>query len=405
MADGTRNTRVYGSGQDQVRPDGSPADGRSFLCVDPALLGDEPALAPPLKFPVIDPSTPAEVPPVPRASHRRVHLLVVALVVTALLAAGFGGALWVRSALPLALVFVAVALTFRARRAQADELARAALKSPAAGAADELDTAELPAKRALVLSPGALSIERIRGDRTSLPTALPIKDRFGLTLLSSHRRDRLVAAITSDEGSFLFATTVSDRTVLAELLARSTILGEDDILDATGPDGAPIHLEEQDFHELVSALRARDAGCMDRIVLSDQHGAALVLDAGDLYIKDTHFDLRRPLEWRPILFQEAFGASVTRFQGTWLRQNNAEMVLVSVLPFFESTLFEVEKVGVPELDAMAVRDQRLLQAAPTDPPPVEQRIAMDRMFVIPFRAVLDRAPRATTQPARAGHPD
>lgn len=375
------------------------------MCVEAGLLETEQA-AVPLKFPVIDPSTPAELPHVRPASGRRVHLLVAALMITALLAVGFGRALWVRSALPLALVFFAVALTFKLRRAQADALEKSKAKTLAPNGAEESENANLPAQRALVLTPSALSIERIRGDRTSLPTALPIKDRFGLTLLSNRRRDRLVAAITSDEGSFLFATNVTaDRSVLSELLAKSTILGEDDILDATGPDGAPIHLEEQDFQELVNALRARDAGCMDRIVLSDQHGAALVLDASDLYIKDTHFDLRRPLEWRPILFQEAFGASITRFQGTWLRQNNAEMVLVSVLPFFESTLFDIEKVGVPELDAMALRDHRLLQAAPTDPPPIEQRIAMDRMFVIPFRAVLDRAPRATTQPARAGHPD
>ena len=59
--------------------------------------------------------------------------------------------------------------------------------------------------------------------------------------------------------------------------------------------------------------------------------------------------------------------------------------------------------GVPELDVMATRDQRLLQATATDPPPIEQRVAMDGLFVVPLRAVLDQAPRPVSQVARAGH--
>jgi hypothetical protein len=44
-----------------------------------------------------------------------------------------------------------------------------------------------------------------------------------------------------------------------------------------------------------------------------------------------------------------------------------------------------------------------LQATATDPPPIEQRVAMDGLFVVPLRAVLDQAPRPVSQVARAGH--
>ncbi len=132
----------------------------------------------------------------------------------------------------------------------------------------------------------------------------------------------------------------------------------------------------------------------------------MILDGSDLQVRDRHFDLRRPLEWRSILFQESFGTAVTLYQGTWIRQGASEFVLVSLLTpsFFEAGASDVEHAGIPELDVMATRDQRLLQATATEPPPVEQRVAMDGLFVVPLRAVLDQAPLASVQPVRAGHP-
>jgi len=187
----------------------------------------------------------------------------------------------------------------------------------------------------------------------------------------------------------------------------STVLGgDDDALDATGPDGASVYLEPDDFRALVAALADRDSGCFERIVLSDQSGAPLLLDGGDLFVRDKHFDLKRPLEWRSILFQEPFGSVVTLYQGTWIRQGTAEVVMVSLLTpsFFEANGHDPERAGIPELDVMATRDQRLLQATASDPPPTDQRIAMDGLFVVPLRRALDQAPRAAAQPVRSGHP-
>lgn len=366
----------------------------------------------PKKFPVVDPTRRAPAEPV-RSSGLVGYGVAVVCAVGALVAALVVRTTLLRAVLPLALLLAAVAVivqTRRARAAAAAERKAASLRQEDVGQRVAKPQAPLPpADRALVLTDIALALERSRGERTSLPTTLPISDRFGLTLLSNRRRDRLVAAVTSDEGAFLFATTVSadGRREMADLLARSTVLGGDDhALDATGPDGASVYLQPRHFGELVAALGDRDAGCFERIVLSDQHGTPLVLDGSDLFVRDKHFDLRRPLEWRSILFQEPFGNAVTLYQGTWVRQGGAEVVLVSLLApsFFEGTGPDLERAGVAELDVMATRDQRLLQATATDPPPIEQRVAMDGLFVIPLRAVLDQAPRASVQPVRAGHP-
>lgn len=354
-------------------------------------------------FPVIDPTVRAEPHGnVVEARGRRATLVGAAsLLAFAVITVVAAQTLIVRVAVPLALIVVAGLVLSRGRkRAIAERAAREPLlESPT----------ELLPTRALVLTNAALALHRTRGERTSLPSQLVIADRFGVTLLSNRQRDRIVAAITSDEGALLFATTVDveGRKAMGELLARSTVVGGDDhALDATGPDGAPVFLDSADFRELVSVLGDRDKSCFERIVLTDQHGSPLILDGADLYVREQHFDLRRPLEWRSILFQEPFGTAVTLYQGTWIRQAGSEVVLVSLLSptFFEGSAPDLERAGIPELDVMATRDQRLLQATATDPPPVEQRVAMDGLFVGPLRAVLDQAPRASSQIVRSGHP-
>lgn len=264
-------------------------------------------------------------------------------------------------------------------------------------------------RRALVLTPESLSLEHRSSERISLPGVLSLCDGFGVVLVSNRRRDRLVAAVTSDAGTMLFATSLGseDRRELAGLLARSTVVGGDEqALDATGFDGSPVHLPPRAFRSLMGELTERDATCLDRIVLSDQHGHALTLDQHALTAQGKRFDLTRPLEWRSILFQEPFGHAVTLYQGTWIRQGATEVVLISLLTpsFFEASATDVEGAGVPELDVMARRDQRLLQATAADPPPTEQRVAMDGLFIVPLRAALDQAPRASSQTVRSGHP-
>ncbi|MFO0553417.1 MAG: IMP dehydrogenase [Polyangiaceae bacterium] len=259
-------------------------------------------------------------------------------------------------------------------------------------------------RRNLVLTPEAIELEQQRGEAVVLPAALPLHERFGVTLLSNRRRDRLVAVVTSESGALLFATSFSsdERRVVSDLLARSTVLGGDDYaLDAAGPDGAPVQMGVREFREILTELLRRAPDCMDRIVLTDQHGVPILLEGSALTAQNKRFDLGRPLEWRPILFQEQFGQAVTLYQGTWIRQGAAEVVLVSLLTptYFEASSTAdaiVERTGSPELDVMALRDQRLLQATAADPPPTDQRVAMDGLFVVPLRAALDQAPRSSS---------
>ncbi len=342
-------------------------------------------------FPVIDPT----LAPARRRPALWGSVAIGALLLGALLAVALGRSLWLRTALPFALGVIAGGVWLRHRRKARPVLAERAT--------------EIPPRRSLVLKETTFDLERGRGERVSLPMSLPLGGRFGLTLLSSGARDRLVAVITSEAGTMLFGTEVSlaERATLGNLFLRSTVLGNDDeALAAIAPDGGPTELSPAVFARLVAELAERDASCFDRILLSDQHGAPLVLDGQRLFVKDHTFDLSRPLEWRSILFQESFGSAVTLYQGTWVRQSGVEVVLVSLLgsALFDAQATEDPRIGDPDLDVRAIRDQRLRQATASDPPPREQRAALEGMFVVPLRAALDQAPRASTRQVKSGHP-
>jgi hypothetical protein len=221
-------------------------------------------------------------------------------------------------------------------------------------------------------------------------------ERFGLTLLSNRRRDRLVALVTTPHGTLPVATRVdpNDPTI-APLLLRAGAMSEgDNALFAAGPDGRSVLVDSRSFRSLVDQLLARDSSCLGRMVLSDQAGRPLIVEEDVLVALGHRFDLRRPLEWRPIHFQEVFGSSVTYYQGTWVRQGPSEVVFVSLLPpsFFEGG--NEEQAGHVELDTLSARDLRLLSGAMADPPPMSQRVALEGLFVLPMRTALDRAPRA-----------
>lgn len=235
-----------------------------------------------------------------------------------------------------------------------------------------------------------------------------VGERFGVTLLSNRKRDRLAAAITSPAGCFLVSSRLSpaERKAHAGLLGRATVISSDEVaLDAIGPDGEPIELASADFRTVIETLESRDPSCTDRVLLSDPSGAPLLLDGEDLEVRGRHFDLTRPLEWRSILFQEQFGQALTLYQGTWIRQGVEEVVLVSLLPasVLDPSPLDFEAAGFPELDLAAMRDQRLMQASAGEPPPLEQRVAVDGLFMLPLRVALDQAPRSSQQPTETRH--
>jgi hypothetical protein len=190
------------------------------------------------------------------------------------------------------------------------------------------------------------------------------------------------------------------RRAFAPLLDRAfTVVGDDAGLEAIGPDGEPLVLAPDELASLLDALVERSPTCLDRFVLTDARGASLTLDGRHLCVGERAFDLNAPLEWRPIVFQEALGQAVAVYQGTWIRQSATELWLVSLLPPLGPAPNAEMDLG--SLDRAVLRDLRLMQAIPEAPPPNEQRVAIDRLFMLPVRSALDRAPRASHQPNRA----
>jgi hypothetical protein len=95
------------------------------------------------------------------------------------------------------------------------------------------------------------------------------------------------------------------------------------------------------------------------------------------------------------------------YQGTWVRQGDSELVLVCLLPSLGPAIFaDIDLAGLDRAEGRApkaplsglLRDIRLMQATPEPPPPTEQRVAIDRHFMLPIRCALDRAPRPAPQP-------
>jgi hypothetical protein len=321
-----------------------------------------------------------------------------------------------RALLPIVLATAALLLLARERRLRVTELARRFLKRGPARPS--------PARarqRGLCLSGVRLTLHG-RGNATRPPfdawglradeprcapkppvLLLEIDKPFGIMLLASPRRDRLVALLSSSAGAFYLgaAYDAAARRAASGIIDRATIVGADEVgLEAVGPDGEPLVLAPDTLDALLSELARRAPGCQDRFFLTDARGAALTLDGRELRAGGRTFDLGAPLEWRAFVFQEAIGQAVALYQGTWVRQGASEIVLVCLLPSLTPAP-EGEGVALSSLDRSALRDLRLMQGAPEDPPPADQRVAVDRLVMLPIRSALDKAPRRAAQPPRA----
>ena len=80
-------------------------------------------------------------------------------------------------------------------------------------------------------------------------------------------------------------------------------------------------------------------------------------------------------------------------------QGGTEIVLVSLLPALGP--LPGSDLDLSTVDRAVLRDLRLMQASPEQPPPAEQRVAIERLFMLPLRSALDRAPRPSRLPDRA----
>lgn len=340
-------------------------------------------------FPALDPTAPLREPALPR----RRRALAAALAVAALVCVALPMGPAFRVALPIALLIAAAVVLRQAPPEAAESAAPASRSSLVPGNVG---------RAARVPRVVRLDAERLALEAAQPQSLLDLEAPFGVTLLASPRRDRLVAMLSSPAGTYYVGAPfdAAARRAFAPLLDRALTVAPDDAgLEAIGPDGEPLLLSPEDLAALVDALADLSPACLDRFVLTDARGASLTLDGRVLSVGDRAVDLTAPLEWKPIVFQETFGAAVAVYQGTWVRQGGTELVLVSLLPSLGPP--PGAELDLATVDRAVLRDLRLMQASPSDPPPAEQRVAIERLFMLPVRSALDRAPRASHQPDRA----
>ena len=232
---------------------------------------------------------------------------------------------------------------------------------------------------------------------------------LGVTVLANHLRTTAVVAFTTPEQTRFLTLRVAgpeDALAAADLLARATTIPD---ADAAG-NGDATAMTAAHAAELVRAVEKRASGALARMYLSGSRNEAIVLDAdaGKLEIGEKKFDLRSPLEWRGFMFHEAVGQVATLYQATWVRQGTTEAVLVAPMPPEVTTLLAGGPRDLKEPAQRAlVRDLKLMQSLPDSPPVRELRVAIERLFMLPLRQVLDRAPkapRAAVPPAHTLNP-
>ncbi len=246
---------------------------------------------------------------------------------------------------------------------------------------------------------GVAGVERrSRRGQTQLAT---FADPFGLAVFADPRRTRAILAFTTHTTARYLSVRLGE-TDAAEadraIMKRAAAVAESDALGARLDDAT---LSSSDAEALVTSVAARAPEALGRIYVSGPAGEPIVLDRGSLRVGAKLFDLGAPLEWKAFMFHETVGAMAMLYHATWVRQDASEVVLVSPMPPEVSSLFseapeEVRAVveRSSEMQRAVAKDLRVMQASADTPPPVETRIAVERMFMFPLRRALDTAPRA-----------
>ena len=190
---------------------------------------------------------------------------------------------------------------------------------------------------------------------------------FGLTLLAGRARGRMLLAFTTrDRTRYVPVERGGEAAVNRLPLASRAIALPDEDLAPVGDD-AP--LAEPCAVELVEHIARRWPDALERIYLTTARGEPVELEGRVLRAGERTLDLAMPLDCRSYCFHESGGRVTTLYQATWVRQGDAEVALVAPQP------------GEP--------------TAAGEPPPREIRFAVDRLFMVPLRRALERAPRAS----------
>jgi hypothetical protein len=238
-------------------------------------------------------------------------------------------------------------------------------------------------------------VRKVDPSRTT--TLLDWTEAFGLTVLASADRATMLLALTSPRATRYLPATVrnaEDAAAAPNVLERAVTAATSDLRE-----GDATALSARDAERLYAEIERRVPAAVDRVYLSDAAGQAVVLDRGELRVGPRRIDLTAPLEWRASLFQERGAQMASVCQATWVNQGDVEIVLVAPLPADGAWMGDASVAVRAASDEEAVkraiaRDLRLIQAHAGEAPPRDARHAIDRVFMLPLRRALDRAPRA-----------
>lgn len=219
--------------------------------------------------------------------------------------------------------------------------------------------------------------------------------KFGFVLFTNADRSTLVVALTNGRSSLWVGAEVgpTDRKRLSWLMAHAVTACREDLAMAIQSAHGPVMLvDTTSLLRLIDLMTQVDAASFGRVMLTDNLGREVVLERDRLQTPRCTIRLDQPVEWRGIVFREGHGAMGVEYQGTWVRQGKSEMVLVSLMAGdVRLSIHEIETRTVGWQDAMLLQDAVLANGTPSAPPPVEQRVAVDRLFMLPLRRALDAA--------------
>ena len=233
-----------------------------------------------------------------------------------------------------------------------------------------------------------------------------LAEPFGVTVLASQARQRALLAVTTPTATRFIGVRLEglDKEATSLLLERASIVADGDALAAHASDEDT--LSAKDAVALMRIVRERVPAALDRMYLSGTRGERITLDGTELRVdtadRSRLFDLEMPVEWRGFLFHEALGAAANIYQATWIRQGSSELVLVAPMP--TELLLTASKSNPPK---RLSQQQKLLTPTPDEPPPGDLRTGIERVFMLPVREALSRAPRPSRAPAtrRVSSPD
>ncbi len=273
----------------------------------------------------------------------------------------------------------------------------------------------------------------VRTDESGTRSIVRWDEPFGLTVLANEARGRAILAFTTPaQTRYLHVRMQTGRPGAADttlrhddgadgkgLLARAVTVADGDL-----QGDARVALGMKDAARVVRLVGSKSPFAFERIYLSDPAGGGVTLDGTTLRVGERVFDLAAPLEWRGFMFHEPWSLSghpetpvSTIYQSTWIRQGALEVALVAPMPA-ELSPPQTSGQAAPHgahgahdahdtgAQRAIVKDLRLMQSLPDSPPPRELRVAVERLFMLPLRRALDRAPRVSRPsiPARGERP-